>query len=142
MSSNAVPGKSYPENKLGDLDPKWLPSLVMSSSKITFHPHEVLGCRGVGKSTFIKKLLETVKINAKIDIETILKTTFYDVTSKIQSIPDRYNKVFIADQPGIGGLRVTETDYMTRYGPGSIQSKLQKVNFGKKLRSFRFYVHA
>ena len=64
-----------------------------------------------------------MNINAEIN-ETISRTTFYDVTSKIESMPDRYNKVFIADQPGIDGLKVTETDYLTRFGPGSIQSKL------------------
>ena len=50
--------------------------------------------------------------------ETTLETTFYEVTSKVESIPDRYNKVFIVDQPGIGGLEITEADYLARFGPG------------------------
>ena len=70
------------------------------------------------------------KINAKAQIgteETTLNTTFFDVTSKIESMPERYNKVFLADQPGIGGLEITEADYLARFGPG-------KAKFGFNIR--------
>ena len=85
------------------------------------NPTKVLGCRGSGKSTLVQTLLTLKKIDAKIKtgtVETTKKTTFFDVTSKVDSIPDRYNKVFIVDQPGIGGLEITEADYLTRFGPG------------------------
>ena len=52
--------------------------------------------------------------------ETTLETTFFDITSKMDSLPDRYQRVFIADQPGIGGLQVTEADYLAKYGPGNL----------------------
>ena len=85
------------------------------------NPSEVLGCRGAGKSTFINKLFRLKQIDEKAETgtqETTLKTTFYDVTSKVDSLPDRYNKVFIVDQPGIGGLKITEANYLAKFGPG------------------------
>ena len=36
----------------------------------------------------------------------------------MQKKAERYNKVFIVDQPGIGGLEITETGYLARFGPG------------------------
>ena len=58
-------------------------------------------------------------------VETTKESTFYDVTSKVDSIPDRYNKVFIVDQPGIGGLEITEAGYLTRFGPGELKNRFR-----------------
>ena len=82
---------------------------------------KVLGCRGAGKSTLVNKLcwLKQIDILAETGTEeTTTTTTFYDITSKIDSIPDRYNNVFLVDQPGIGGLQINEADYLAKFGPG------------------------
>ena len=54
-------------------------------------------------------------------VETTLETTFYEITSEVENIPKRYGKVFIVDQPGIGGLKVTLNDFLTRFGPGEFE---------------------
>ena len=51
-------------------------------------------------------------------VETTKKTTLYNITSKCKNKPIRYKSVFIADQPGIGGLEVKEADYLKKFGPG------------------------
>ena len=51
-------------------------------------------------------------------VETTKQTAFYEITSKCENKPIRYNSVFIVDQPGIGGLEITEAGYLARFGPG------------------------
>ena len=66
-------------------------------------------------------MLASKGISAKANTgaqETTLETHFFDVTSKIDSMPERYKNVFFCDQPGIGGLKVTEADYLAKFGPG------------------------
>ena len=82
---------------------------------------QILGCRGAGKSTFVNKFMLKAgmgKVAATGTNETTKVTAFYDITSKIVQKPDRYDKVFICDQPGIGGLEVTEASYLKEFGPG------------------------
>ena len=84
---------------------------------------QVLGCRGAGKSTFVNKLLATMGIQERAAtgaVETTVKTQFFNITSKVTSKPRRYNEVFLVDQPGIGGLQITEAGYLAKYGPGMI----------------------
>lgn len=82
---------------------------------------QILGCRGAGKSTFVNKFMKKagmVKVAATGCNETTKETAFYEITEKITNKPDRYAKVFICDQPGIGGLEVTEAGYLNKFGPG------------------------
>ena len=82
---------------------------------------QILGCRGAGKSTFVNKFMMKagLQIAAKTGTnETTTETAFYDITSKIVQKPDRYGKVFLCDQPGIGGLKITEAKYLSKFGPG------------------------
>ena len=52
-------------------------------------------------------------------VETTLSTSFYDITSRIEN-KHGFKKVFLVDQPGIGGLHVTEADYLADFGPGKV----------------------
>ena len=82
---------------------------------------QVLGCRGAGKSTFINQFMIKLKFGkvAKTGVnETTKETAFFDITEKIKDKPQRYGKVFICDQPGIGGFETTETGYLNNFGPG------------------------
>ena len=82
---------------------------------------QILGCRGAGKSSFVNKFMMKAgmgKVAATGTHETTKETAFYDITSKIDQKPDRYENVFICDQPGIGGLEVTEASYLSLFGPG------------------------
>ena len=82
---------------------------------------QILGCRGAGKSTFVNKFMMKAglgKVAATGTHETTRTTAFYDLTNQIVQKPSRYDKVFICDQPGIGGLEVTEASYLRRFGPG------------------------
>ena len=84
---------------------------------------QILGCRGAGKSTFVNKFMKKAGINEFAETgsnETTKETAFYDITGKIENIPDRYGRVFICDQPGIGGLEITEAGYLNNFGPGNI----------------------
>ena len=55
---------------------------------------------------------------AKTDFNECTKVTeFFDITSKVRN-KSRYDKVFICDQPGIGGLEITEARYLQDFGPG------------------------
>ena len=92
---------------------------------------QILGCRGAGKSTFVNKFMMKAgmgKVAATGTNETTKETAFFDITSKITQIPERYNKVFICDQPGIGGLEVTEMSYLQQFGPGCV-IELRQVLF-------------
>ena len=82
---------------------------------------QILGCREAGKSTLINQFMKKLKFSkvAKTGVnETTKETAFFDITDKIQDKPQRYGKVFICDQPGIGGLEVTEAGYLNNFGPG------------------------
>jgi len=82
---------------------------------------QVLGCRGAGKSTFVNKMLREmgeIKLAKRGVNETTVVTAFYDISDQIKNKPERYDKVFLCDQPGIGGLKITETGYLANFGPG------------------------
>jgi len=83
---------------------------------------QILGCRGAGKSTFVTKFLRLAQGNnskgAQRDaVECTLETEFFDITDCIEDTGP-YNNVFLVDQPGIGGLKVTEAAYLEKFGPG------------------------
>ena len=88
---------------------------------------QVLGVRGAGKSTFVNRLMKLMNLNkAKAKTgseETTLETEFFDITSAMTSLPIGYEKVFLVDQPGIGGLKVKEANYLENYGPGKLSGK-------------------
>ena len=78
---------------------------------------QILGHLGAGKSTFVNQFMKKAGLNTFA--ESTQKTTFYEITEKITNIPNRYSKVFICDQPGIGGLEITEAGYLNKFGPGT-----------------------
>ena len=91
---------------------------------------QILGCRGAGKSTFVNKFCMKAgmgRVAATGCNETTKQTAFYDITQKISNKPDRYDKVFICDQPGIGGLEITEAGYLNQFGPGKINTKGKSI---------------
>ena len=93
----------------------------MTENKKSFNI-QILGCRGAGKSTVVNKLLRRAGIESMAETgcnETTKKTAFYDITTEIIRKPERYDKVFLCDQPGIGGLEMTETSYLAKFGPGN-----------------------
>lgn len=97
---------------------------------------QVLGCRGAGKSTFINKLLKKAKLNLSAETgvnETTKVTRMFDITEKIKSLPIQYKKVFLCDQPGIGGLEIKEAGYLAKFGPG----KLTIVGIQKLISSLK-----
>ena len=103
--------------------------------KFTANPESVfiqlLGSRGSGKSTFLNKLLKKALISdrAKTGVnETTMKTEFFDVTEAVKNKPRRYNKVFLCDQPGIGGLKINEAKYLHKFGPGEIFNCILKFS--------------
>ena len=53
-------------------------------------------------------------------VETTKETTFFNITDKVVSKPARYNQVFLVDQPGIGGLEISEAGYLEKFGPGNV----------------------
>ena len=114
---------------------------------------QVLGCRGAGKSTFVNKLLKEAGIKkvAKMGVnETTTETAFYDITDKVTNKPERYGKVFLCDQPGIGGLKITEAGYLANFGPGMFSLSFNYVKHDTiscckvkcLFRPFQFYVDA
>ena len=83
---------------------------------------QILGCRGAGKSTFVNKLLMKAGIANRAatgSVETTKETAFFNITNRVVSKPERYDQVFLVDQPGIGGLEITEAGYLAKFGPGS-----------------------
>ena len=82
---------------------------------------QVLGVRGAGKSSFINRLLKLLQIDyhkAKTGCEeTTLKTEFFDI-SEACVLPEGFKKVYLVDQPGIGGYKIREAKYLQNYGPG------------------------
>lgn len=82
---------------------------------------QILGSRGAGKSTLVNSLLRQTGTKGKANTgvnECTIETQFFDITRAVNNKPDRYNKVFLCDQPGIGGLKITEANYLAKYGPG------------------------
>ena len=80
---------------------------------------QILGHRGAGKTTFVNQFMKKAGLKYYTLAETTQKTTFYEITEKITNIPNRYSKVFICNQPGIGGLNFTEAGYLNKFGPGT-----------------------
>ena len=79
---------------------------------------QFIGCGGVGKSTLINGLLNEVGFAETGITETTKETGFYKVTNKVVHKTNRYNDVFLVDQPGIGGFKIKEDGYLKKYGPG------------------------
>lgn len=77
---------------------------------------QVLGCRGVGKSTFVNKTLKALDIKDRAatgSSETTVKTEFFDITKHVDLTScEDIEEVFLVDQPGIGGLEITENEYL------------------------------
>ena len=87
---------------------------------------QIIGCRGVGKSTFTNWVLRQ-KIKGKGGpraktgtVETTIDAQFFDLTQHIDNLPKRYKKLFLVDQPGIGGQQVGSMDYLSTYGIGKM----------------------
>ena len=100
--------------------PEHLKAHIDNHGKPSFNI-QILGCRGAGKSTFVNKFMMQAGLGMVTKTgthETTKETAFYDITSKIVQKPVRYGKVFICDQPGIGGLEITEASYLKQFGPG------------------------
>ena len=88
---------------------------------------QFLGCRGSGKSSLINKIIRSLKIRERSVcgvVETTKETTFFDITQKIKTFPAGYDQVFLVDQPGIGGSKVTEAEYLEKFGPGRFQKSI------------------
>ena len=85
---------------------------------------QVLGNRGAGKSTFINRILAKLKGKGNFkraktgDTETTLTTDFYDISGEVKNMHQKCKRVFLVDQPGIGGQEVHEADYLERFSPG------------------------
>ena len=87
---------------------------------------QVLGCRGAGKSTLINSIMKALNLPGRVEtgsVETTKETAYLDITSVIVNKPEKYGKVFLCDQPGIGGLEITEAGYLQDFGPGTSISK-------------------
>ena len=76
---------------------------------------QVIGCRGVGKSTFVTKVLKALDHGGKASTgteETTVETQFFDISSQVELTGFDYEEVFLVDQPGIGGLVIKESEYL------------------------------
>ena len=51
-------------------------------------------------------------------VEQTEKSQFFDITSIVKNIPDGYDRVFLVDQPGLGGIKVDDKEYLRTFGPG------------------------
>ena len=101
---------------------------------------QIIGCRGVGKSTFTNWIIrekmkggEVGRLAKTGTVETTMDTQFFDLTQHIRNLPKRYKKVFLADQPGIGGQQVGSMDYLSTYGIGKMIVELLYFKNLKKL---------
>ena len=94
---------------------------------------QFLGQRGVGKSSLLNFLLKKLGSSKKAKVgstETTLEMEFFDVTEEIWKIllargfagtmqafaefdPQEIRKIFLVDQPGVGGLQINRASYMT-----------------------------
>ena len=85
---------------------------------------QFLGSRGSGKSTLCNKamlkmgILRRDNYAATGPVETTGNTQFFAITNQVADIPHQWDEVFLVDQPGIGGNKVKEDQYLKRYGPG------------------------
>lgn len=90
---------------------------------------QVVGCFKAGKSTFLKELLKEAGSKQTAEMGS-KQTTFYEITDKITGKPERYDKVFLCDQPGIGGLNRDNMDdglvYFSKFGPGKLNFNIHK----------------
>ena len=97
------------------------------------HPNsfyiQVLGARGAGKSTFVNNIMRRLINKSKIEdfeykkaetgaFECTLESQFIDITRLVTNLNPPYERVFIVDQPGIGGRTILEADYLRKFGPG------------------------
>ena len=81
---------------------------------------QVIGGRGAGKSTFINKILKQLKMEqtaATGTEECTLETEFFSITEKLNQLSN-WKHVFLCDQPGIGGLKIKEREYIKQFGIG------------------------
>merc|ERR1711972_823632 len=92
------------------------------------HPNavfiQVLGSSGAGKSTLMNTLVagpdavdedDFVEIFKTDVVECTVESQFYDVTDKLKT----NKKVFLVDQPGIGGQKVSAQGYMQKFSPAN-----------------------
>ena len=92
---------------------------------------QVLGCRGAGKSTLINDIMRSLKLPGRVEtdlVECTKDTAYLEITDAIINKPEKYGKVFICDQPGIGGLEITEAGYLQDFGPGSFINTLKSTS--------------
>ena len=83
---------------------------------------QVLGGRGAGKSTLINCILKALDLPGRVEtgsVECTKETAYLDITDAIIKKSEMYGKVFLCDQPGIGGLEITEAGYLQEFGPGT-----------------------
>ena len=86
---------------------------------------QVIGGRGAGKSTFVNKILKELKLKplaATGSEECTLETDFFTITEQLNWTYN-WKAVFLCDQPGIGGLKIKETNYLERFGIGELMNK-------------------
>jgi len=85
---------------------------------------QIIGARGAGKSSFtnmiiLEKFKGSLRPRAKTGTkETTTVSQFIDLTPHIKNLPSRYKKVFLVDQPGIGGQEIGSENYLQEYGIG------------------------
>ena len=108
---------------------------------------QIIGCRGVGKSTFTNCLIKE-KTKGKVGplaktgtVETTMDSQFFDLTQHVDNLPKRYKNVFLVDQPGIGGQQVGSMDYLPTYGIGKIFVELLYLKILKKLFKVTSILH-
>ena len=95
-------------------------------------------------STFINQILRrlnkqcgtTFPQRAKTGSEeTTLSTEFFEITAAVSLSSTNYQRVFLVDQPGIGGRKIREANYLQKFGPGWFISiiHLRNKNRGRLL---------
>ena len=81
---------------------------------------------------FINHLLREFKIDERAatgEEEVTTEPRFFDLTEKVTKVPP-FKEVFILDQPGIGGQKITEANYLHKYGPGETDPFLPIMELG------------
>jgi len=84
---------------------------------------QVLGNTGVGKSSLFNSILgleEEDEVFKSGATETTVETDFYDITNVVKSLcpGQEIPKVFLCDQPGIGGIKISAQSYFETFTPG------------------------
>ena len=107
---------------------------------------QVLGARGAGKSTFINQILRRLNKHTGTSFpqraktgseETTLLTEFFEITAAVTLSSTKYERVFLVDQPGIGGRKIREANYLQKFGPGCYRLIFCKmIKIPNYLRSF------